>query len=387
MSTVSDDRTALRDGIRETVTQIAARHPRAEWLELARAGRHLDGMWQDLADAGLLGLGVPEDRGGAGGGLVEMALLMDALATRGVPTLHLILTGLVHAALVRHATPEQFQRFVAPSITGAHRLCLGVTEPDAGTNTFHLRTTTRRSGEGWSISGQKTFISGADEARHMLTVARSRELSPAEGRAALSLHMVPLDAGGVELQALDVEILQPDTQFTVHLDDVELDPGSLIGTEGGGAGAMFDALNAERILAAAMSIGLGDYAVAKAAEYARVRAPFGRPIGAYQAVQHRLARAKAHLEAARSAMYDAAGAYDRGEPAGPRCTMAKLLGSEAGVEGVDAAIQAHGGYAFAAEHDVVTLWPLVRLLCVAPVNNEMALNTIGERVLGLPKAY
>lgn len=385
--TVSPDPGALREGVRETAAGVAARHPRTEWLDHARAGRRPDSMWSDMAEAGLLGLGIPEEFGGSGGGVTELAIVMDVLATAGVPTLHLVLTGLAQAALLRSANPEQLERYVRPSISGTHRLCLGVTEPDAGTNTFGIRTTASRRRGGWTLSGQKTFITGADEAAHMFTVARSRELSPTEGRAALSIYMVPLDAPGIELQKLDIEIVQPESQFTVILEGVELDAGTLIGHEGDGAVAMFDALNAERILIAAMALGLGDHAIARAVDYARERAPFGRPIGAYQAVQHRLARAKAHVEAARALTYQAAEAFDRGEDAGTRCTMAKLLASEAGVEAVDAAIQVHGGYAFSTDYDVLTLWPLVRLLCVAPVNNEMALNAIGERTLGLPKSY
>jgi acyl-CoA dehydrogenase len=199
--------------------------------------------------------------------------------------------------------------------------------------------------------------------------------------------MVPVRARGVELQPLDIEIVQPDRQFMVFMDDVEVGADALVGTDGAGASVMFDALNSERLLVAAMALGLGEYALGKAVAYARERAPFGRPIGAYQAIQHRLARAKAHLEAARAVMYGAAKAFDRGEPAGPACNMAKLLASEAGVEACDAAIQVHGGYAFDAGYDVSTIWPLVRLFSIAPVNNEMVLNSIGEHVLGLPKSY
>lgn len=387
MSVTLEEVAALRQGVRESAAGIAARHPRKEWLERARGGLHVDSMWKDLAAAGLLGLGVPEDAGGSGGGLVEMAVLMDTLATAGVPTLHLVLTGLVHAGLLRNATPAQIDRYVRPSIAGEHRLCLAVTEPNAGTNTFRIGTTASRRGDGWMLSGQKTFISGADEARYMFTIARSKELSPDRGRAKLSVYMVPLDAPGVELQKLNIEIVQPDSQFAVFMDGVQLDRDTLIGEEGQGARAMFDALNSERVLVAALGVGLGDFALAKAVAYARERAPFGTPIGAYQGLQHRLARAKAHVDAARLAVYDAAEAFDRGEAAGPRCTTAKLLASEAAVEACDAAIQVHGGYAFDADYDVITMWPLVRLLCIAPVNNEMVLNSIGEHVLGLPKSY
>jgi acyl-CoA dehydrogenase len=379
--------TELREAVREAAAGVAARHPRTEWLRLARAGRPLDAMWSDLATAGLLGLGVPESMGGLGGGVYELVLLMDVLASAGVPTLHQILTGLVHVALVRNGTAGQIDRYVRPSMAGEHRLGLAVTEPDAGTNSFAITTTVRRAGDRWIISGQKTFISGADESAYLFTVARSAAQSAPSARAALSVVMVPLEAHGIQLQPLNIEILQPDRQFTVFMDDVELDADALVGRDGGGAPVMFDALNTERLLVATMALGLGEYALGKAVAYARERSPFGRPIGAYQGVQHRLARAKAHLEAARSVIYGAAEGFDRGESVGPTCSMAKLVASEAGVEACDAAIQVHGGYAFDAGYDVSTIWPLVRLFCIAPVNNEMVLNSIGQHVLGLPRSY
>jgi alkylation response protein AidB-like acyl-CoA dehydrogenase len=384
---IATAQTELREAVREAAAGVAERHPREEWLRLAREGRHLEAMWSDLATAGLLGLGVPESMGGMGGGVSELVLLMDVLASAGVPTLHQLLTGLVHVALVRNGTALQIDRYVRPSVAGEHRLGLAVTEPDAGTNSFAIKTTARRAGDRWVVNGQKTFISGADESAHLFTVARSAEHSEPGGRAALSVLMVPLKARGIQLQPLDIEIIQPDRQFTVFMDDVEVDDDALVGRDGAGASVMFDALNTERLLVATMAMGLGEYALGKAVAYARERSPFGRPIGAYQGVQHRLARAKAHLEAARSVIYGAAEAFDRGDSVGPACSMAKLLASEAGVEACDAAIQTHGGYAFDAGYDVSTIWPLVRLFCIAPVNNEMVLNSIGQHLLGLPKSY
>ncbi len=377
---------ALREGIRSAAARIARRHPRDYWLERARGGGHIPEMWASLAEADLLGLGVPEHYGGAGGGVYEMVLLLDELARAGVPSLQLLLTGLVHAALARHATPDQVERYLRPSIEGRLRFCLGVTEPDAGTNTFAIRTTARRAGGGYLVTGQKTFISGADEAQYMYTVARSEEHSAGE-RAAFSVLMIPLDAPGVERQRLDIEILQPEYQFTVFMNEVRVGADAVVGTPGAGGQALFDAFNAERLLVAAIAGGLGRYALEQAVAYARERRVFGRPIGGHQALQHRLARASAHLEAARLTMYAGAAAYDRGEEAGPLCAMAKYLASEAGAEATDAAIQAHGGYAFDAGYGVASIWPLVRLFSIAPITNEMVLNYIGERILGLPKSY
>ncbi len=152
-------------------------------------------------------------------------------------------------------------------------------------------------------------------------------------------------------------------------------------------GLLFDALNPERLLTAASAVGIGDYAISRTVEYVKLRAPFDAPLGSYQAVQHPLARAKAKIESARIMMYQTARYFDMGGRAGPASNMVKFLASEAAVEAVDAAIQFHGGNGFDIDYDIITLWPLARLTRVAPVNNEMMLNYIGEHVLGLPKSY
>jgi alkylation response protein AidB-like acyl-CoA dehydrogenase len=179
----------------------------------------------------------------------------------------------------------------------------------------------------------------------------------------------------------------PDRQFTVFFDDVEIGEDRLVGEAGEGFRYLFDALNPERVVAAAWGIGLGDFALEKAVGYARERAPFGTPIGSYQALQHPLAQAKADLDAARLAMYTACRVFDAGGNAGYLANAAKLLASQAATRACDAAIQTHGGYAFNDEYDVATIWPNVRLLQIAPLNNEMILNYIAEHVLRLPRSY
>ncbi len=383
----SVDTLARHEAVVVAARGVTQRYPREYWLARARSGQHIDEMWRALAEANLLGLGVPESRGGSGGGMLDNVLLMETLAAAGVPTLQLIVTGLAHAALLRHATPAQFDEFVRPSMSASARICLGVTEPDAGTNTFAIRTTAQRQDTGhWRLRGQKTFISAADEADLMLTVARTPELEDG-GRAALSMFVVPMSASGISLQKQDLGIVQPDYQFTVFLDEVIVAPEALVGQPGHGGDCLFDALNAERLIVAAMGIGLAQYALDRTVAYVKTRAPFGRPIGSYQALQHPLADIKAHIEAARLLAYHAAEKYDGGETHDPRCGMAKLLGADVAVRACDIAIQAHGGYGFADDYDILALWPLARLLKVAPINDQMVLNSIAQRVLGLPKSY
>jgi alkylation response protein AidB-like acyl-CoA dehydrogenase len=189
------------------------------------------------------------------------------------------------------------------------------------------------------------------------------------------------------MTAMAIDWKAPERQFAITFDDVILPADSLVGEEGKGADALFDSLNSERVVISAWTIGLGDRAIELAVEYARRRAPWGDPIGKYQSVSHPLARAKAQLEAARVMTYRAAESYEAGRPAGPDANIAKFLASEAAEAAIDAAIQTFGGSAFDDDSDVVALWPMIRILRIAPLNNEMILNYIAERVLGLPRSY
>ncbi|HEX9841914.1 MAG TPA: acyl-CoA dehydrogenase family protein [bacterium] len=374
--------------IRDTVLGITRKYDRAYWLQCAKEGRFTDESWQALCDAGLMGLSIPEQYGGMGESLTGLIMVQDLLSRAGTPNLLLVVTGLARVPLVKHGTPEQVERYVVPTITGKKRICFAITEPDAGTNTFRIKTHAKQTRDGWELNGQKVFISCAEDADYILVVARTRPAEEGEARKqGISLFMVDARAQGIEKQKLNINVAGPDRQYMVFFDNVKLDKDSLIGPEGEGLRCLFDGLNPERLLTAACSVGIGDYALAKTVQYVNGRAPFGQPLGAYQGVQHPMARAKARIDGARITMYEACRTFDAGGDAGRASNTAKLLASEAAVEACDAAIQFHGGYGFDADYDVITLWPFARLLKVAPVNNEIILNFIGQHVLGMPKSY
>jgi len=390
MSATQDSaaRDELLAGIRETVAGVTARFDRAYFMRQARADGSIDELWQDLADKGLLGVGVPEELGGAGGGLSGMATVMERMSAVGVPPILFALTTFSREALLRYGSEEQIHDHVLPTLTGERKICFGVTEPDAGTNSFAMRTRARRAGDGYVIDGQKAFITAADDADHMLLIARSAAPGERVGRRhGFSLFVVDLSLPGIELQRMDIDYHAPERQFEIFLSGLEVPGTALIGEEGRGFEYLFDSLNGERIMIAAWAAGLGEYALGRGVEYAKQRAPFGTPIGGYQAVQHPLALAKAHLEAARLMLFNAAARYDDGHDIGAHANMAKLLASRAALAAVEATIQAHGGHAFVKETDVVTLWPMIRSMQVAPINNESLLNYIGEHVLGLPRSF
>jgi acyl-CoA dehydrogenase len=377
------------DDLREAVAGVTARYDRAYFLRQARAGGTLDELWRDMADKDLLAVGVPQSLGGLGGGIAGMATVMEEMSAVGVPPILYALTAFSRESLIRHGSEQQIADHVVPTIAGERRICFAVTEPAAGTNSFAMRTRARRRDDGgYVINGQKAFISGADEADHMLLIARTAPAGERVGRDhGFSLFIVDGDTPGIELARMDIEWHAPERQFEIFFSDAEVPPHALIGEEGKGFRYLFDSLNGERILIAAWAAGLGRYALGKGVAYARHRAPFGSPIGGYQGVQHPLARAHAHLEAARLMIRAAAAEYDDGLDAGANANIAKLLASEAAGEALDVAVQVHGGHAFVADTDVATLWPMVRTMRTGPINNESILNHIGQHVLGLPRSF
>jgi acyl-CoA dehydrogenase len=375
--------------IRQAVAGVTARYDRAFFLERAREGGDFAEIWDAMAEQDLLAVGIPAELGGVGGGLTGTTAIMETMSRAGVPPLLYASTAFSREAILKYGSRQQIEEYVLPTIAGKHRMCLAVTEPDAGTNAFALRTRARRTESGgYVLNGQKVFISGADHADSLMVIARTAGAGePVGRRAGFSLFAVERSLPGIELRKLDIQWYAPERQFEVFLTDVEVPAQARIGREGEGFHYLLSCLNQERVLISAWALGLGEFALQKAVDYANTRAPFGRPIGSYQAVQHPLALAKANMEAARQVMYAAAADYDAGADSGARANMAKLLSSRAALEAVEAAIQTHGGHGFVIDNDVVTLWPMIRVLQIAPLNNESILNFIGERVLGLPRSY
>jgi len=374
--------------IQELVGQIVGKYDRAYYLKCIEEKRYPVELLTALGEADLLGLGLPESWGGVGGGLLEELAVVEALARAGIPPFAMVIGQLARMPVVAHSDGEAARRFVAATLRGDRRPCFGLTEPDAGTNAFNMRTVARPVDGGWRVSGQKTYISGADDAEQMLLVARiAAEDGTTSGRAEFVLLLVDMPVEGLTLHAQPIDVVAPCTQCTVFLDDVFVPGENAVGQPGSGTRYLFESLNHERVMTSAMACGLAHHVMVKGVEFASQRAPFGTPIGAYQSIQHSLARCKVQLEAARLMTYEAAAAYTAGREAGALSNMAKLISTEAASETVDAVIQCHGGYAFDEAADLTRFLPFVRLLKVAPINNEMVLNFVGEKLLGLPSSY
>lgn len=375
--------------IRSYPEDLAKRFDRAYWEEKSLAKEFPRELWRQLGSDGFLGIMVDEQYGGAGLGLFEMALIHEGLARVGMPLLLMVIGPTMTMGLLnKHGTEAQKQFYLPAGCSGENIYCFAITEPNAGSNSMRITTVARPDGDGFVLKGQKTYITGADAADHALVVARTTPFDEASSKTeGFTLFMVPMKDPRIEKRAIPIDVLIPEEQFQVFFDDVPLGPEHVVGEVGRGFSILFDTLNPERVVVAALAVGMGHYALEKGVAYASDREVFGVPVGSHQGLAHPMAAARAELEAAMLLTYQAAWAFDNGRAAGAESNMAKYFAAEACAHAVDAAVQAHGGNGFAREYGLFELHALSRILKTVPVSREMILNYIGERVLGLPRSY
>jgi len=378
--------TAEHRDLRAAVARIAASFGPKYYAERAAQRRPCAELWTALAQAGFLGVSIPEEFGGGGGGLTELAIVCEEIGAQGTPLLLLVVSAAISGEVIAEfGTDAQRKAWLPGLAAGTIKVVFAITEPDAGSNTHRLATTAVRDGGEWVLSGTKHYISGVDEAQAVLVVARTGR--DEAGNARLSLFLVPAGAPGLQARPLPVDILLPERQFTLTFDEVRLGPDALVGTEGDGFRQVFHGLNPERVTGAALCVGVARHVLRTAARYAGERQVWSVPIGAHQGVSHPLAKAKIETELAALMTRRAAWQHDHGEPAGESSNMAKYAAAEASLAACDAAIQAHGGNGVATEYGLLPYWGLARLLRIAPVNREMVLNYVAQHSLGLPRSY
>ncbi len=385
MNLVND--TPEQAALRAAVAGLGAKYGHRYYVEKAKSGGHTTELWSEAGRLGYLGVSVPAEYGGGGGGITELAIVGEELAAAGCGLLLLVVSPAIVATIIaKHGTDEQRKQLLPAFADGSLKVVFAITEPEAGSNFHKLGTVARRDGDDWLISGRKCFISGVDEAPYLLVVART-EVS---GRLSPALFLVPTDAAGLTKTKIDMEITSPENQWMLYLDDVRVPGDALIGDETAGLAALFTGLNPERITVAAMGVGMGRYALAQAAAYAKSRSVWGgRTIGSHQGVSHPLAHAQIQVELAKQMVYRAAALYDAGSPieAGIAANMAKYAAAEAANLAVDTAIQAHGGNGMTTEYGVATLLGGVRAARIAPVSREMILNFVAQHVLDQERSY
>jgi len=383
-----------QEQLRAAIARLCARFPDEYWLARDRDGGFPDDFHRALAEAGWLGIAMPPEHGGAGLGITEAALMMQAIAESGAgfsgaSAVHMNIFGL-HPVVV-NGTDEQKRRWLPPLIAGRDRACFAVTEPDAGLNTLKLKTRAVRAGDHYVVSGQKIWISTAQVATKVLLLARTTPLDEAAAAGArtrgLSLFYTDLDRRFVEVREIEKMGRKCVDSNQVFFDGLRVPVADRIGEEGRGFEYILHGMNPERILIGAEAVGLGRAALARAAKYAGERVVFDRPIGRNQAIQHPLARSWMELEAANLMALKAASLYDAGQPCGAEANAAKYLGAEACFRACEQAILTHGGMGYAKEYHVERYMREAWVPRIAPVSPHLILCFIAEKVLGLPKSY
>ena len=381
------DRAALRDAIRAICDQFDDNY----WSEKDRTHSFPHEFANAVAEAGWLGIAMPEEYGGAGLGVVEAAIMMQEVghsagAFAACSTLHINIFGL--HSIVKHGTEKQKQDWLPDIISGKSRACFGVTEPDAGLDTSKIKTRAVLNGDHYVVNGQKIWTSTAQQADKVVLLARTTPIEdcvkPTDG---LSLFYADLDRSAVEIREIPKMGRHAVNSNQTFYDNLIVPVDRRIGEEGRGFRYILDSLNSERILTAAEVIGMGRRALEKAVAYANERVVFGRKIGMNQSIQHPLAECWSELYAAELMTLHAAELCDAGKPCGAQANAAKYLAADAGFKACDRAIRTHGGMGYAAEYHVERYFREMVATQLAPVSREMILCFIAERELGLPKSY
>ena len=380
---IDDDERMLR----ESVAALGRSFGPDYFLAHARSHEHTEELWKAAAEAGFVGVNLPEEHGGGGMGIHELAIVAEEFAATGAPLMMIVVSSAICGTVIARFGSAQQQASWLPGVASGDRIfAFAITEPDAGSNSHELSTRAVRIGDEWVLSGQKYYITGVDIADHVLVVARTGT-DDDTGRGELSLFVVDTDAEGVTRQQIPVALSLPERQYTLYFDEVRLGDDRLVGTAGDGLRQVFAGLNPERILGAALANGVARYALERATAYACDRRVWGVPIGTHQGLAHPLAESYVDVELARMMTTAAARDYDAGRDAGMASNVAKLAAADAAITAVDRAMQVHGGNGLSEEYGIAEFWSLARFLKTAPVSREMVLNHVAERGLGLPRSY
>ena len=378
--------------INDAIKRIMVRFDDDYWLETDRTGNFPHEFRKAIADGGWLGICMPSEFGGSALGIVEATVMMEAIAnSSGAQTaasaIHLNIFG--PNVLVKYGTPEQCEAFLPPIVAGDLMTSFGVTEPDAGLDTTQIKTFARRDGDDYVISGRKIWNTMAQQAGRILLLTRTSEPGAEGARRAdgMTLFFAEMDRSAIEVREIRKMGRHGVNSNMLFIDGLRVPGRDVVGKVGQGFYHLLDGLNPERILIGAETIGIGRQALSRAADYAKNRVVFGRPIGQNQAIQHPLAESWMELEAAWLTAVRAAARYDAAEECGADANMAKYLGAEAGFKACERAMLTLGGMGYAQEYHIERLFREVQIGRLAPVSQQLINCYIAERVLGLPRSY
>jgi acyl-CoA dehydrogenase len=383
--------TSDQQNIRDAILKHCSQFPDEFWLERDRDGVFPHAFHKSMAEAGWLGVAMPEDVGGAGLGITEAAIMMQAVAESGggmsaASSIHGPVFSMQPVALFGNA--EQRQRMIPPVLRGDDRICFAVTEPNAGLDTTKLKTRAEKREGGYLVNGEKIWISVAQVANKMMLLARTTPLEQVKRKTeGLSLFFTDLDRSKIDIRLIHKMGRHSVDSNILFISDLWIPEEDRIGAEGEGFKIILHGLNPERILLGAEAIGLGRVAIKRAARYAKERIVFDRPIGMNQGIQHPLAKCWAQVEAANLMVMKAATLFDKKQDCGIEANAGKYLAAEAGFEACHTAMLTLGGMGYAQEYHVERYLREILIPRTAPVSPHMILNFLAEKVLDLPKSY
>jgi len=382
--------------IANTAREIAKNFPPEYWREKDLKEEFGEEFYKAIGEAGFTGMVIPEKYGGAGKGVTDLLIAMEELAANGCGMAgiwYLVITeDFGGISIVRHGTEAQKEKYLPGIASGDIEFCMGLTEPDAGTNTLNTKTRAQKVDDGWIINGNKTWISGADRAKGMMLITRTTPKEKAPRKTfGLSLFLIDLPNPAVNVTSIPKHGINYSHSCDIGIDDLKVSEDALMPPLDGGWHSLLDTLNIERMSFTTAAVGIARLAMSKAIDYSKDRKVFGdMPIGSYQGLQFNLAEAYAGIEAARLLNFKASTLYDNGASiaeVGKIVNPAKVLAVESGIKAVYWAMQTFGGYGYAREYDVERWWREINLIRLAPVSQQMALSYVGEHILGMPRSY
>jgi alkylation response protein AidB-like acyl-CoA dehydrogenase len=365
----TDEHEQLRDSIRAFVLKELRPHAE-EWEETTFP----NWVFNRMGELGFLGLDKPEEYGGQGGDYYTALVMAEELVHSECGGLAMgvaVHTDMAMPPILAFGTEEQKQQWVVPAIAGEKILCLGITEPDAGSDVAGIKTRAVRDGDEWVINGSKTFITNGHRADVIVLVCRTGDSH--------SLLLVPMDAPGVirEAKLRKLGMHASDTAL-LAFQDVRVPASALLGEEGKGFYHIMWELQGERLIGAAGCVASAQKAFDKTLQYAMERHAFGRPIGKFQAIRHKFADMATKIEAARQLVYMTAYRTVNGEYPVREISMAKLYASRIAFEVADECLQIHGGAGYMQEYGIERLWRDVRLNRIGAGTDEIMLEVIGK---------
>lgn len=385
------DETDDHQAIREEIRRICSEFPDDYWAAKDQAHEFPWDFYERLAEGGWIGICIPEEHGGGGQGITAASVMVEEIAASGAAmngcsALHLSIFGM--EPVRRYGSPALAKEVLPRVASGELHVAFGVTEPDAGTDTTSIRTRADRDGDDYVIRGAKVWTTKAPFCELCLLLVRTTPKEecarPTDG---LTLLLVDLQRPEVEISPISKLGRNAVVSCEVRYDGLRVPVSRRIGEEGQGFRYLLDGLNPERILLASEALGIGRVSVNRAVDYAKGRIVFDRPIGKNQGIAFPLAEAHMRLHAAELCVREASWLYDNERPCGEAANTAKYLAADAAFFAADRALQTYGGFGYATEYHVDRYWREARLLKIAPVTQEMVLNYVSAKVLGLPKSY